>query len=368
MSKTIQNRYKIRSFLLFLILIFSSTIPLYFHFNSVLGQPPVNGNTNTLITSSPSLNPPVIVDPNPKLIDNKSGSLINDINLASTDHNKRNGTIADGVSKLLLIISYKNPLNFSIVNDNTNFSKGTLSILSDSFNNSILFTKNSSVIVKPLPTASGTPLAVAVYAPPSYPTSTTISSNKTNGTVKILVHDVTNPSLNSEVPISLYRVPVVLVHGIWSNPQQSWANTKFNETLKNFGNNVSFANYSKYNAETFDPILIGNKGNYGIDSIRNITKETLQKYHDKGIAASQVDVVAHSMGGLMARGFIQQEDYKNSNNSMHGYIHRLITVGTPHYGGGLAKFLIDNENNTYCVSSFPPYVFSKLACGLLQNR
>ena len=78
---------------------------MYFHFNSVLGQPPVNGNTNTLITSSPSLNPPVIVDPNPKLIDNKSGSLINDINLASTDHDKRNGTIADGVSKLLLIIS-----------------------------------------------------------------------------------------------------------------------------------------------------------------------------------------------------------------------------------------------------------------------
>jgi hypothetical protein len=74
----------------------------------------------------------------------------------------------------------------------------------------------------------------------------------------------------------------------------------------------------------------------------------LMKYNDKGIAASQVDIIAHSMGGLMARGFTQQSDYKNENNSMKGYIHRLITIGTPHFGAQLAKILYDNRDVNYC--------------------
>lgn len=36
--------------------------------------------------------------------------------------------------------------------------------------------------------------------------------------------------------------------------------------------------------------------------------------------ASQVDIVAHSVGGLIARGFVQQPDYKNPTNYMVGYI------------------------------------------------
>jgi hypothetical protein len=35
-----------------------------------------------------------------------------------------------------------------------------------------------------------------------------------------------------------------------------------------------------------------------------------------------------SMGGLMARGFVQQPDYHNQGNFMKGYIQRLITIGT----------------------------------------
>jgi triacylglycerol esterase/lipase EstA (alpha/beta hydrolase family) len=62
-----------------------------------------------------------------------------------------------------------------------------------------------------------------------------------------------------------------------------------------------------------------------------------------------VDVVGHSMGGLMARGFVQQTDYKNQTNYMHGYIHRLITIGTPHYGGHLAKILLVHQSDKYCV-------------------
>lgn len=54
------------------------------------------------------------------------------------------------------------------------------------------------------------------------------------------------------------------------------------------------------------------------------------------------------MGGLMARGFIQQPDYIKHNNFMKGSIHRLITIGTPHFGGPLSKFLYDHRDDRYC--------------------
>jgi triacylglycerol esterase/lipase EstA (alpha/beta hydrolase family) len=62
-------------------------------------------------------------------------------------------------------------------------------------------------------------------------------------------------------------------------------------------------------------------GNYGINSIRNAIHNILGEYHHFSIAASQVDIVAHSMGGLMARGFVQQHDYKRKENYMKGSIH-----------------------------------------------
>lgn len=38
---------------------------------------------------------------------------------------------------------------------------------------------------------------------------------------------------------------------------------------------------------------------------------------------------------------------------MKGYIHRLITIGTPQFGVPLEKTLYDNRNNTYC-QNFKP--------------
>jgi hypothetical protein len=50
----------------------------------------------------------------------------------------------------------------------------------------------------------------------------------------------------------------------------------------------------------------------------------------------------------MARGFVQQPDYKEQDNFMKGSIHRLITIGTPHFGGPLSKFLYEHRDDWYC--------------------
>ena len=138
----------------------------------------------------------------------------------------------------------------------------------------------------------------------------------------------------------------------------SWTLTGYEKSLEDKNFKVSLADYGKYNATTFDPIAISEKGHYGIDSIRNTTKATLEEYENKGIDASQVDIVAHSMGGLMARGFTQQSDYKNDDNNMKGYIHRLITIGTPHFGAQLAGILYGHRDQEYCHKwiDFRPYM------------
>ena len=70
-----------------------------------------------------------MIDPNPYLID-IDGKLINNIDLAANLTTHRNGTIADGISKLILIVESKNSLQFSI-NDtkHDDLTNGTLSSL-----------------------------------------------------------------------------------------------------------------------------------------------------------------------------------------------------------------------------------------------
>ena len=192
-----------------------------------------------------------------------------------------------------------------------------------------------------------------MYTPPSQ-IDLQPPSNHTN--VNILVNGTNDPRLS----FALYRVPVVLVHGVWTNSSDSWVSTNFTKKLADSNFTYFFADYAKYNSTTFDPYAIPKIGNYGVDSIRNKTHDLLLDYRlNKSIAVAQVDIIAHSMGGLMARGFVQQPDYENKSNYMNGSIHRLITIGTPHFGAHLSEILSDHRNDWYCfnpdtkIISFP---------------
>jgi pimeloyl-ACP methyl ester carboxylesterase len=302
-----------------------------------------NINVNPLPSSSSCKPSYSLLDPNPDLID-EHGNLINDINLAASLTTCRIGTIADSVSKLLLVIDSNNTLQFSI--DGTtadNLTNGVLSSLDRQFSGD----KPSSTVNVTSRSANNRSVVVAVYTPPD---NVNLAEKISHRTVNIL----TNDTNNSPISIQLYRPPIVLVHGLWMNPDNTWVATNFNKTLVEHGFNPAFADYKEHNSKTFHPSAIkimGGKalyGNYGIDSITNTINDKLREYHDNSIAASQVDVVGHSMGGLMARGFIQQSDYKEPDNFMKGSVHRLITIGTPHFGGPLSEILYEHRDDWYC--------------------
>jgi triacylglycerol esterase/lipase EstA (alpha/beta hydrolase family) len=147
--------------------------------------------------------------------------------------------------------------------------------------------------------------------------------------------------------IKVYRVPVILVHGVWNNPYSSWENTGFKQFLQRHGFWVSTVDYVKHNAETFDPNAEPKIGNQAIAALKSRIQEVLEGYNKKYISSSQVDIVAHSMGGLIARGLCQQNGYKAKENYMKGQIRRLITIGTPHFGAGLAGILYRQKDNWY---------------------
>jgi hypothetical protein len=325
----------IASIFLIIVLSLSGVLVLWFDNIAINASGSAIDNTNNS-SNSIVLSNPRIVDPNPDLT-KIDGTLENNPSLAANINTERLGTVADGVSKLLIVTESNNTLQFSIdgINDD-NLSLGVLSSL-DKDNK-----MSSTVTVNPQRINDNRSIVVAVYTPPEY---IDLQPTSSHTDINILVNGTTDPRLS----FALYRVPVVLVHGIWTNSDYSWVSTNFTKKLAGSNFTYFFADYAKYNSTTFDPYAIPEVGNYGINSIRNKIHNLLQDYRvNSSIAAAQVDIVAHSMGGLMARGFVQQPDYENESNYMKGFIHRLVTIGTPHFGAHLADILYDHRNDWYC--------------------
>jgi hypothetical protein len=117
---------------------------------------------NAYVGSKPSYS---LIDPNPDLIDT-DGKLINNIDLAASLITPRNGTIADGISKLILIVESKSSLQFSIKDTRpNNTTNGTLSSLKQASKDD---NNESSSIAKDSPhnISNGKSVVAAVYTPP----------------------------------------------------------------------------------------------------------------------------------------------------------------------------------------------------------
>ncbi len=95
---------------------------------------------------------------------------------------------------------------------------------------------------------------------------------------------------------------------MWSDPS-IWDKGGFTTFLAGSGiTNVYLADYSQASATTFDP--------YNFASfpprmeVQVQIDNALKDYQDKKIAVTQVDVVGHSLGGLMTRSLSQQSSFR----------------------------------------------------------
>ncbi len=285
--------------------------------------------------------PPVtVVDPNPSIVGN-DGLL--DPTLAGLDFNKfMKGAATDGITKLLIVKAVKNnnPITFS----GPGLKDGTFSSLINQ--NS----KLNSIVITPIDVPGKGKYAIAIYnAPDGY------GSNWPSFAASS--RDVTITVTNSEsIVIKLVSPPVIMVHGMWSNPDV-WQegksvygvgayNTSFAYFLRNYNNskfNLFFADYKADNFRTFDPL--DPESRPGRLAVKKAIDEGFLYYKNMlGIAVSQADIIGHSLGGLLTRSFAADKldgiKYFEKENYNKGYVHKLITLGTPHKGSPMGGFLI----------------------------
>ena len=149
--------------------------------------------------------------------------------------------------------------------------------------------------------------------------------------------------------ITLMPPPLLLVHGIWSDAKQAGFSTDSGFEFNWF---IS-TNYP--NPSLIYPVDYGGQPGSATDfsylafsdpRIQNIFLATMSNAvagaAAAGMAARTVDVVAHSMGGLVTRYFLSTAGYLLNPALLPNPVHKLITIGTPHLGTLLATALAGN--------------------------
>lgn len=276
-----------------------------------------------------------VVDPNPELL-SESGAFIDSAAPDYADRlaghlSSRRGAVADGVSLLLLRAATTNALTWSL-----SPALGTLRTLDAAPINAHKLT------VTPRRASNGTSWAFAVYVPPNDLPGAAITR-----TVTISARETAR---SSSVPLQVTAPPVLLVHGVWSS-SATWNGLRDFLAARGFrfcDSADCVVNYGATQpAPSFDPRASDPEDQFAVDQLILATTSTLNAFREDGIAAAQVDVVAHSLGGLLARSRVVQSGaeraYRRRDNFGRGDYHKLITIGTPHRGTPVANFLIANR-------------------------
>ena len=282
---------------------------------------------SSVVTNNFSLHPTgatvQFIDPNPLLLDGVQNVVTDPDSLANRG-TTATGAAADGVTPVLIRVAGNNAsVTFSLTSGDP--ADGGLTVVGDTGPG------DTSVDV-PTVLSGGTNWAFAIYWAPLDFTSTftTISSR----TIQI---QVSGSCGTNTVSFQLVRPPVVLVHGIWDKPITAWVQSGFSNYLGSAGLTIEMADYGPNNGAGFNPSLPFAQ-NILAQAVSVAIINAKQDLRTNNIAVTQVDVVGHSMGGLATRAYAQYQETTNPLNLMKGDIHKLITIGTPHYGSCLANF------------------------------
>lgn len=196
-------------------------------------------------------------------------------------------------------------------------------------------TKGGDITVEPIATKRGKIAFAAFRAPIDY-------------VAQGVYINALSDSGSNKIWLPFRKPPVVLVHGVWSD------NTAWNglaERLRNSGFDVCkecLPDYgTKQPAGSFDPFATDENDRYVIKTLITATEQALMSLRWQNVAVTQVDVVGHSMGGLVAPARVAStfDDYYKPGNYWRGNFHKIITVGSPHKGTKLADWLIQHRND-----------------------
>jgi pimeloyl-ACP methyl ester carboxylesterase len=127
--------------------------------------------------------------------------------------------------------------------------------------------------------------------------------------------------------LNVIRPPVVLMHGLWSSPSAWDASFDRNDAA----HTTVRGDYKSTNASHFS---------VNVGAVKKAIDNALKQFRANMNAATQVDVVGHSMGGILTRLYANSAQNIRVDNFNLGDIHRIVTLDTPHWGSTLANLLV----------------------------
>jgi triacylglycerol esterase/lipase EstA (alpha/beta hydrolase family) len=168
----------------------------------------------------------------------------------------------------------------------------------------------------------------------------------------IVLHATQNGVADTQ-KLGLVIPPVVLVHGLWGD-KSSLANVEAYldsaspwESQTKLVQPVCYSLYLAFDAKK-DPLTDGTNPCEvtSQDAVQNEIDALLAELDSEHSVGGRVDLVVHSMGGLVARNYASQSSYASLRNRMQGQFHTIVTLNTPEIGSLLAPYLISVRNNT----------------------
>lgn len=262
-----------------------------------------------------------LVDPNPLLMNGVD--LNTDTTTLSQGGTTCKGVVSDGVTLLLLRAHV--PDGAKAVTFTIGSAGDQSSLVGQVGAVGAIGELSSYVTVTPVSTGQGT-FAFAVYHAPTR-FSDGSASYESMSTRYVNLNVSVDSANSTMVAIDIHRPPVLLIHGLDSSPS-TWSKAAImTDQQAGFYPLVYRANYFSTSEERL-------KANE--PKVAGWVDRALATARDAGYAATQVDVVAHSMGGLLARLYVQDSRYARPANFAKGDFHSLTTFNTPHLGSPLA--------------------------------
>jgi len=335
----------------------------------------------------PSAAGSAVVDPVPDLVTPVSAAssptgLVTDPNLLVSGGRSVVGVAADGVSRVLVRGTATGVLTLAILDENMNpvTQSGQYGMLAPATGGGPFA---PTATVQPV-MAGGQSTFFAVYKSPvdfvrSDPAYQASDQKSPSRVVNIQVSN--NGTVLTTQKLVIVRPPVVLIHGITSAPQFWSSFSPLVTACYTSGFSVSAdprfyiqcADYSRtvLGVASIQPtygldvtkLLANNPLNqntlgyaYNAGVVMPQMQNTITAYSQNSpqanglpVASVQADIVAHSMGSLIARTMPYaltsgSKSYQQPANYALGYIHKLITLGGPHLGSPLSIVALDPRN------------------------
>lgn len=272
--------------------------------------------------------------------DPSAGALpVSDLNVLAEADVERVGAVADGVTTLLLRVQSSEDVELSLLDPNGMPASPEFGLLARRDGSA-----PGNVVVVPSEATARGAIAFGLYRTPAvFPPSVTAVSQ--GAPVALWARGLTTGTVRTTA-LTLAQPAIVLVHGVWSD-WRAWG--FFEDHARNLGFDICPMCRVDYGsaqpAASFDPLTRIRSDQYAVRNLITSVELALREKRRAGIAAAQVDVVGHSMGGLIARSRVRFPfaPYRTPASYNRGAFHKIVTFGTPHHGSPLADWLVEHR-------------------------